>query len=328
MMRTGTRLTGQRWTERPASAARGVRAFALVVIGLSVIVAVPRAARADTYKDEKLGFSLNAPSKWKQMPLSTDERWMVAEWQSSREFEDSDAKTNSWTRHKPKLDVIIIPNSAAKQKGAELQKDGDKVIVKRQAPWTDIREYMDKTTQSAGIGGYYFSKEEDAKIGGMTVKVYEITVDKFTTTWNNSPRKIYGWAFYAEDAIYGLVGDALLRYEDKVKPDLEAAVRSFKLFPRTGTLPGAEVTPGDDGDVVVTGDPKKEHVTDDDLKKRRTETFNRQITRRRSASGSTTTSATSATGTRAGSCSASAPTRTSARPCTSQWAGRSTGARW
>lgn len=257
---------------------RGVRAVALAVLGVGVIVAVPRAARADSYKDEKLGYSVSVPSKWKQMPISTDDQWKVAEWQSPREFEDADPKTNSWTRQQPKLDVIIIPNNSADRKGAEVQKDGDKIIVKRDAPWRDIREYMDKTTQDARWGGYFFSKEEDTKIGGLAVKYYEITVDKFTNTYNNSPRKIYGWAFYGEDAIYGLVGDALVKFEDKVKPDLDAAAKSFKLFTRTGTLPGAEVTPnGTGGDITVKGDPKKEHLTDDDLKKRRMEAFTQHL---------------------------------------------------
>jgi hypothetical protein len=273
MSETGMKRTG-------SSGTRGLRALAVALLGVGTIVASPRDARADAYKDEKLGYSLNAPGKWKRMPLSTDEKWLVAEWQNPRDFEDADAKTNSWTRHQPKLDVIIIPNSAAEQKGAEIQKDGDKVVVKRQAPWSDLKEYMDKTTKDANIGGFFFSKEEETKVGALKVMVYEITVDKFTSTWNASPRKIYGWAFYAEDAIYGLVGDALVKFEDKVKPELDAAAKSFKIFPRTGTLPGAEITPGeDDSDVIVKGDPRKEHVTDDDLKKRRLDSFNRQVSK-------------------------------------------------
>jgi hypothetical protein len=211
------------------------------------------------------------------MPISTDEQWRVAQWQNPREFVDEDTKTNSWTHHQPKLDVVIIPNSAAAQKGAEVKKEGDKIVVKRQAPWGDLKEYMDKTTRDAGYGGYYFSKEEESKIGTWKVMVYEITVDKFTSNWNASPRRIYGWAFYAEDAIYGLVGDSLVKFEEKVKPELEAAAKSFKIFPRTGTLPGAEVTPGDDEDGVTV--KKDQHLTAEDLKKRRMEAFNRHLSK-------------------------------------------------
>jgi hypothetical protein len=268
-------------TMQTMATSRGARAVALVLLGIGVIVAVPRAARADAYKDEKLGFSVSSPSKWKQMPISTDDQWRVAEWQSPREFEDADTKTNSWTRQTPKLDVIIIPNSAADQKGAEVQKDGDKVHIKMAAPWKDLKEYMDKKAQSDGPGGYYFSKDaEESKVGDVKVLFYEITFDKFTSTYNNAPRKWYGWAFYGTDAIYGLVGEALVKFEDKVKPDLEAAVRSFKIFPRTGTLPGQAVTPNGDGsDIVIKGDPSKEHLTDADLKKRRTDAFNQHLSK-------------------------------------------------
>jgi hypothetical protein len=258
---------------------RGARWAMVAALAAGALVAAPSPARAETYKDEKLGFSLNPPAKWKAMPISTDEKWLIAEWQAPRPFETSDAKTNSWTSHQPKLDVIIIPNSAAEQKGAEITEDKDKIVIKQQAPWSDLEQYMDKTTQGLGLGGYYFSKKEETKVGDMKVMVYEITMDKFTSTYNNAPRKIYGWAFYASDAIYGVVGDALVKFEDKVKPDLDAAVKSFKIFARTGTLPGAETTPGADGDVIVKKDPRKEHLTDADLKKRRQDAFNQRLAR-------------------------------------------------
>jgi len=261
----------------------GARAAALALLGAGLIVASPRDARAEQYKDEKLGFSVTPPAKWKQMPISTDERWLIAEWQSPRTWETGDAKTNSFTSHQPKLDVVIIPFTAAQQKGAEVQEDKDKIVIKRQAPWSDLKQYMDKTTQDSHLGGYYFSKEEETKVGDMKVVVYEITMDKFTSGYNNAPRKIYGWAFYGTDAIYGVVGDALVKYEEKVKPDLDAAVKSFKIFTRTGTLPGAESTPDEGGDVVVKKDPRKEHLTDDDLKKKRQEAFGQRLAKIKSS---------------------------------------------
>lgn len=257
---------------------RSVRAVALAALCFGVIAASPRTARADPYKDEKLGFSLTPPGKWKSMPISTDEHWLVAEWQRPLPFETSDAKTNSWTTHTPKLDVIIIPNSAALQKGAEIQETNGKAVTQRLAPWSDLHQYMDKTTQEMRLGGYYFSKDgEETKVGDVKVLVYEITMDKFTTGYNNAPRKIYGWAFYAADCIYGVVGDALIKFEDKVKPDLDAAIKSFRIFTRTGTLPGAETTPDEGGDVVVKKDPAKEHLTDEDLKKARQAAFNQRL---------------------------------------------------
>jgi hypothetical protein len=67
------------------------------------------------------------------------------------------------------------------------------------------------------------------------------------------PKKVYGWAFYTTDAIYGLVGESLTVLEDKIKPDILAAFKTFKAFPRTGGLPGGEHT----GEDVVVKDPDK-----------------------------------------------------------------------
>jgi hypothetical protein len=251
----------------------------LAAVALALVATAPRDARAENYKDAKLGFSLTTPSKWNRMPISTDERWLVAEWQCQQKFEWSDAKTNSWTYHQPKLDVVIIPYTAADQKGAEVTKVGDKVVVKQQAPWKDMKEYLDKTLQKSGPGGFYFSKEEPLKVGTMDVVYYEVTMDKFTSTYDNAPRKFYAWEFHAEDAIYGLVGEALVRWEEKIRPDIETAFKTFKIFPRTGTLPGAESTPGDDGDVIVTEDQSKKHLTDDQLRKERNDLFSQRLAR-------------------------------------------------
>ena len=264
-------------TQRASRLGLPRRTVAAAALGFALLAVAGREARADSYKDEKLGFSFNAPGKWKQMPIATDEHWVVAEFQCPRQFETSDAKTNSWTYHQPKLDVVIIPNSAAEQKGAEVTKTGNKIVVKQQAPWSDLKEYLDKTVQDSRIGGYFFSKEEEQKVGNMKVMFYEVTIDKMTSSYNNAPRKYFGWAFYYEDAIYGLVGDALVKFEDKVKPDLDAAVKSFKIFTRTGTLPGTEFTPGEGGDVVVKEDPKKEHLTDEELKKRRMDAYSQRL---------------------------------------------------
>ncbi len=239
------------------------RRSAGLLLAIGAFVSAAPSARADAYKDEKLGFSLNAPAKWKVLPIATDERWLVAEFQSPRPYEGGDPKTRQWAYHEPKLDVVIIPNGVGGGKGAE------------RAPWTNLREYLDKTTQDSGIGGYHFSKEEETKVGDLKVMFYEITVDKLV----NAPRKIYGWAFYSPDAIYGLVGDALVKFEDKIKPDLDAAVRSFRIFPRTGTLAGGAVTPGTSEPAAPDKDAKKEHLTPEDLKRARAETVNRRLAR-------------------------------------------------
>jgi hypothetical protein len=253
------------------------RALAWSALAVGLLTASAREARADQFKDEKLGYSLNTPGKWSRMPIATDEKWIVAEWKSQRQWEYRDPKTDQFTLHEPKLDVVVIPNSAAKQKAGEVVQTDDKIIIKQAAPWKDLKEYMDKKAQTDWEvgGGYFFSEPgKESKVGDMKVLYYEVTFDKLTT-----PRKWFGWAFYAEDCIYGVVGDSLVKFEEKIKPEYDAAIKSFKIFPRTGMLPGAAITGDDADDVIFTKDPKKEHVTDEDLKKKRMEAYNRRLAR-------------------------------------------------
>ena len=96
---------------------RPARALALAALGFAVLAAAPAAARADPYKDEKKGFSLTVPKKWKTLPVSPDEHWVAASFQSDREFTVDDAKTSSFERHKPQIDVVVMPKVDLEKKG-------------------------------------------------------------------------------------------------------------------------------------------------------------------------------------------------------------------
>jgi hypothetical protein len=253
---------------------RGARAFALVALGFGVIAASPRAARAEPYKDEKLGFSINAPAKWKRLPLAPDEKWIAASFSGDREFEVSDPKTSSYDRHRPQLDVVILPKSETEKKGGVTvtETDEGKAISLNKAEYKDFKDYLDKTAQRFGDGGYFFSEPgKESKFGTMKVMFYEITFDKLA----NAPKKRWGWAFYADDAIYGVTGDALIKFEDKVRPDIEAAFRSFKIFAHSAALGNAAT--GQGGDITIVDKTKK--LTPAEKKKKREDEFNAYLAR-------------------------------------------------
>ena len=74
----------------------------------------------------------------------------------------------------------------------------------------------------------------------MKVTRYEVTIDKLV----NFPKKLYGWEFQTEDALWGLVSETLIKFEKKVAPMVLASFKSFKTFPRTGSLPNVARTMG------------------------------------------------------------------------------------
>ncbi len=248
------------------------RVTASGLLALSVLAAAPREARADAYKDEKLGFQLNTPKKWKRLPLAADERWIVASWTSDREWVEDDPKTMTYARHRPQIDVVILAKSETEKKGGTTVEETDEgTVVTFDKSYKDFKDYLDKTTQRYGGGGFFFSKEEETKVGDMRVVAYEITIEKLA----DAPKKRWAWAFYAEDAIYGLVGDALTKYEDKVRPDIEAAYKSFKVIPHSEAL-GRSAT-GNDGTVVIRKPGEK--VTTEDKAKKREDDFQTYLAR-------------------------------------------------
>lgn len=242
----------------------------VVVAAVALAALLPSTARADTHKDEKLGFSIVYPRKWKIMPVAADSRWLVARFQSHREYEHSDAKTNFWTRHEPKLDVVIIPLSAGEDRGATVKKTKDGVSISEAAPYRDLKEYMDKTLRNEG--GFHFSAEDEVEINGRKVMQYEVTIDKLARV----PKRVWGWAYYGDDAIYGVVADSLMAHEDKIKPDIMKAFRSVKLFQRSGTLPSGERT---GSDITLRGFDTDADLTEEDIADRRDKGVDREVSR-------------------------------------------------
>lgn len=246
---------------------------------VAVLLATAAAARAEDQKDERLGYSFTSPRKWVKRPVAADERWVVAKFESDREFEDSDPKTNFWTRHRPWIDVVVIPLALEDRKGGTVEKGADgKVKLRLAAPWTDLKGYLEKTLVQ-GQGGFYFSKEEEQTVGAYRCIQYEVTFDKLV----DSPKRILAWAFYTDDAIYGFVGETLVKFEDKVRPDLLAAFKTFKAFPRTGMLAGADQTAED---AVIDTGKKDENLDEDALQRRREQDTTKRLIKIKESLGS------------------------------------------
>lgn len=243
----------------------------LGMAGALLFAAGSPAARAETFKDEKLGYSFAYPGRWNQVPVDPGTT-VAARFDSNREYEWTDVRNNFWRRHRPYLQVVVIPLSAKDAKGATVEKTAEGVKVQRRIPWTNLKEYLDQTCTR--IGGFYYSAEDEATVNGLKVRRYEITVDKNV----EGPRRVFGWEFAAEDAYYGLVAEVLVQEEKKLKQELFASFATFRVFPRTGKLPTAT----DSDEEIVIKDPKKEEtreVSPEELKKRRDDAFQSHLSR-------------------------------------------------
>lgn len=231
----------------------------LAVLGLFAALAGP--AFAEKHEDEKLGYSLIYPRKWRVIPFGTGRDYVVAKFESDRTFEVADPQ-GFYTTHKPWIEVVVIPLALVDRTGATVEKTDKGVRVQREIPFKSVKEYLEQ--KARGIGGFFFSGEKTDEINGMKVTEYEVTIDKLV----DAPKKLYGWEFRTEDALWGLVAETLVKFEDKVAPEVLASFRTMKTFPRTGTLPNVART----GDEITIKDPdeeKKKEYTEEELRKMR-----------------------------------------------------------
>lgn len=242
-------------------------------LGLAAIVVVGAGsvARADKYKDEDLGFSLNVPGKWEKMMLSPDTRWVVARFNCNREYEFSDSKTRSWARQRPFLDVVVLPKAVIDADRKKVEKTDTGVRINEDIPFKDIREYLDQTWQQRQ-GGFFFSQEEAAEVNGMKVRMFELTINKLV----DAERRVWCWEFETEDALWGVISEVLHAHEDKLKDDILKSFKSFTTFQRKGSLPQVDIT----GTEISLEDKTKEEekeVSPDDKKAQREASFRRQL---------------------------------------------------
>jgi len=210
-----------------------------VVLTLSILLgllAVP--AIAAKHEDKELGYSLIYPRKWEPQKFGSGSKWVVGRFESKREYTFTDS--DGWSMgFKPKIEVVLIPLGLKKQGGTTAEVEGGSIRIRGDVPWTDLREYLEETCKR--LGGFYFSKEEQREINGMKVMQYEITVDKLV----DGNRRVYGWAYYTSDAIYGLVCQIPIQKEKKLKPMILGSFKTLKTFQRSGILPNTETTPRD-----------------------------------------------------------------------------------
>jgi hypothetical protein len=211
---------------------------------------------AETFTDEKLGFSVNVPEGWRSIPISGEEAYIVAKWQSEREYVDKEG----WS-FRPELKVVLFDPKG--KKTAELSKEGDVNILDIKNPYKTYKDWI----KSDASGGRYISKEEPVTVNGVQATWFEVAYEKLTV-----PRHGLAYVYHAADIDYCLTTEVLEQHWAKQSPPLFKVMKSFKIFPRKGTVK-REVT--DASDVIVRGDFSKE--TPEDRYKRRQADFEKRV---------------------------------------------------
>ena len=238
---------------------RGYVVSTIVAIGL-LGPSSPRPVSAGVYSDEELGFSMRVPEGWKQIPIAGEEKYIVAKYLCDREYSDK----KEGYGHTPDLKVIVLPKGL--KKGANVEKDGDTTRITFTNPYKDYADYV--KSDNTG-GGHFISKEEKIAVNGVDTTWYEVTYEKLTVA-----RRAIAFSYHADDCDYVAQYEVLEQWWEKLSPRLIASLKSFKIFPRKGSVK-RETTGGDGTGVTVIDGEKK--LTDEEKAKKRQETFERRV---------------------------------------------------
>jgi hypothetical protein len=211
-----------------------------LLIPLCVLVA---AARAD-HKDERLGFALPTPAKWSPIPLTVEERWIVASYQSEKSFRYNDKATGGYTfEFKPGLRMIAFIEDQVKEETKIVEgRDGDgkkKITIDINNPYKNYKDFMERTYTG---GGWFVDKEEELKHGDISVTAYEIRIDKAGGL--DAPKRILTWVYKIPDAQLAVQFECLAQDYAKLQPDFLRCLKGFKLTKRSGEALIRDVTTG------------------------------------------------------------------------------------
>lgn len=228
-------------------------------VGLVAVVASfagPRPAAADLHKDEQLGYTVQVPNGWRQIPIAGEEKYIVGKFQSDREYVE---RLEGWS-HRPELKVILF-DPKAKMTGQT--QAGDTTVVRIENPYKTFKDFV----KSDGEGGRYISEEKDTTVNGAPTTWYEVKYEKLTVA-----RHGLAFVYHADDIDYCAYYEVLEQYWEKLQPMLLASLKSFKLIPRKGTV--TRETTGDDR-VSLVDDTSK--LTPEERAKARLERFEREL---------------------------------------------------
>ncbi len=188
------------------------------------------------YQDPGHGFKVKVPAKWAQVPTQVDEQWIVAQFQSNREYEGHHKLDDSYT-HKPLMRVIMFDHDVIKEKYKTV-KAGDTEITKLKLPYRDYKDYCKRNLNK---GGWFIHQEQKGRQGDLQVTRYQIKVEKGAI----ARLRYVCWVFHGQQADFAVEFEFLEHHVKKIKGQSMGPLRSFRFMARASDATSAsdEATP-------------------------------------------------------------------------------------
>lgn len=198
----------------------------------TVARATPAAVALADHKDERLGFSIRLPNKWGEIPLRTDEHWVVGKWTCDKIDYYTDPDAGLATRgHRSELRTVAFIDEVINRPDFEEDEEdveGRSVTrVRISKVYRDYPDYLRGTFRE----GFYISKEETSEHKGIPITTYEARIETATGAGN---RLLVAWVFDLDIVDVAIEFDVLEEAYDKKRKNLfERTLKSFKEIPRT-----------------------------------------------------------------------------------------------
>ena len=126
------------------------------------------------YEDSQRGFKVSVPPKWTQVPTQAGRKWVVAQFQSPKEYEGHHKLDDSFL-HKPLMRVILFDHKEIKERyEAETGETGETEKEKEKArPELPYKDYTDYCTRSLKKGAWVVDLKQPAREGDLQVTRFQ-----------------------------------------------------------------------------------------------------------------------------------------------------------
>ncbi|MFT5284999.1 MAG: hypothetical protein ACI8TQ_001160 [Planctomycetota bacterium] len=133
------------------------------------------------------GFEISVPKGWTEIPLSSDEQWVVARHKSPKADRFRDKDRGGTRTFEPRLTVIMFLDQVVDAE-AEVSTDEGDVQITFESPFEDYIDFMKKTSSG-------FSREDEGVLehNGLDVEWFEIQ-----HTGSGVNIKVYTWVYRTE----------------------------------------------------------------------------------------------------------------------------------
>jgi hypothetical protein len=213
---------------------------------LALLTSATLASAQDSHKDERFGFKVKVPRGWEQIPLRSDEKWIVGRYRSPKAETTVDPTTGYALRHNPELQIVALPHRKASPRKPETEPKpegegtttGTGTEAKKPAPEKFYRDYQAFMKETYGRG-HFVDKEESGTHAGLPVTKIEIKAERDVY---EAEMRVFAWVFETELADVAVQVEIMADSQRELRSTIDGVLKSFTVIPRTQPLEEAGAT--------------------------------------------------------------------------------------